>query len=284
MGKPSTDAAAARWTTDAVEAARAFIEGRTNNAPFGSVSDGRIDLQKLPLDGFYRPVGVRLQGVDFSGLNSTGRIIFASSRLTECTFDGATMKWGDFESEFESVTFRRAKMRGSGFGSSYGDCDFSSADTRGSNGLEPRFRSCRFTETRLDDSVINTMSCSECVFSGLFRGVLFGTVGPVLLTNCDLAGARFVDCSFKHARFESCLVADHALLFTDWPTTLARFEEAARGLTSEGLRLACQHWGTVWRELGSLMPQNLVDLDDLIAQSGEHMGRGLFEVFRSLHR
>jgi uncharacterized protein YjbI with pentapeptide repeats len=282
MSKKPIDVLATRWTSEAVACATAFIEGRNASGPFGLLPDGRVDLRCLPLTGFYRPVGVRIAGVDFTGLKTDGRVIFAESRLHECAFDRARMDWGDFHSEFEKLSFVQASLRGADFGSRYVDCDFTAADMRGSTWIGPVFDACRFEQTRLDKSVLSEFACRRCVFAGTYRGVLFGTRGPAVMEECDLTRASFPDCSFKHAKFDGCRLSDRALLFTDWPAALDRFEERTKRAEPEQFRVACQRWAAVSRQLELYMPQNLVDLDDLVFQHGADHGTGMFGLFSEL--
>jgi uncharacterized protein YjbI with pentapeptide repeats len=227
---------------------------------------------------------VRLQGVDFSGLKTAGRVIFAESQLRDCAFDKAALQWGDFKSEFERLSFERAAMKGAGFSSHYIECDFTAADVRGSNWIGPVFDACRFEQTRLDKSVFSEFTCRRCAFAGTYRGVLFGTSGPAVMEGCDLTRASFPDCSFKHAKFDGCQFSGRALLFTDWPSALARFEERTTRAEPEQFRVACQRWAIVFRQLEPYMPQNLVDLDDLVLQHGPEHGAKMFEVFRGIQR
>ena len=240
------DELVARWSAQRIAAGISFIQGG-NAEPFNRTPEGRVDLRGLPLTTVIRPGGVCLRHIDFGGM-SAKNLIFANSRLEDCVFDGASLRWGSYGSSFERVSYVGCNFEESSLGTaatSYEHCNFSRADLSGISNLDTLINECLFENTSFEKAIFWKFCFTRCHFAPVLKSAILGTREGGSFRECDFTTTSFIDCAFNRTHFVSCQFSGNTLLFSQWPVALSEFERQIGDVRLPELLSACQRWVNV---------------------------------------
>lgn len=232
---------------------RLVFEGRSGNglhiaeSPFGTVSDGRLDLRGLRLDEKTELRRIVFSPADFGAASWKG-IWLERSIFNECSFEGATFqKVADHGNLFTNCTFLKCSFREAALGykgSRFEACTFDSTDFHRAVFIRPEFDTCTFYRCKLDRCDLNGSSFERCRFVGILREVWFrgGFAHPNDLSRYGQPRAnQMTEVSFESACLRDvtfsngCDLASvmlpsdgHHKLIAQWPEKLGNLRNVAQ--------------------------------------------------------
>lgn len=166
---------ASRWSPEALEAARAIVNGKSAGPPFG-VHSGRIDLRRCSLPGVTRLRSKNISGVDFTGTNLAA-IHLRSCQVSDCVLDETDLKGARIEkTDLDSCSFTAADLRDAAIGikgGRFSNCRFAATDFRDALFFAAEFDRCLFDNCRLEGADFSRSSFDRCTFVGELRDVWF---------------------------------------------------------------------------------------------------------------